>query len=130
MSSPWKCSVDQKQLAPKTMQLAVVVTEESGVICRDFGADLHLIEGSGLKHRWGEDAHLHQRIHGAGAEVFKGPNPLIAHPGAELLGGPVGEGIPQAGLGRFSGDGLQPQASAGIEQHREQRLAAADRRDP
>ena len=56
--------------------------------------------------------------------------PMIAHPGAELLGGPVGEGIPQAGLGRFSGDGLQPQASAGIEQHREQPLAAADRRDP
>ena len=55
---------------------------------------------------------------------------MIAHPGAELLGGPVGEGIPQAGLGRFSGDGLQPQASAGIEQHREQPLAAADRRDP
>jgi len=108
------------------MQLAVVVTEESGVICRDFGADLHLIEGSGLKHRWGEDTHLHQRIPGAGAEVFKGPNPLIAHPGTELLGGPVGEGIPQAGLGRFSGDGLQPQGSAGIEQHREQRLAAAE----
>ena len=55
---------------------------------------------------------------------------MIAHPGAELLGGPVGEGIPQAGLGRFSDDDLQPQASAGIEQHREQRLAAADRRDP
>ena len=32
--SPWKCPVDQKQLAGKTMQLAVVVTEESGVICR------------------------------------------------------------------------------------------------
>ena len=55
---------------------------------------------------------------------------MIAHPGAELLAGPVGEGILQVGLGRISGDGLQPQASAGIEQHREQRLAAADRRDP
>ncbi len=50
---------------------------------------------------------------------------MIAHPFAELLAGPVGEGIPQVGLGRFSGDGLQPQASTGIEQHREQRLAAA-----
>jgi len=60
MSSPWKCSVDQKQLTPKTMQLAVVVTEESGVICRDFGADLHLIEASGLKHFRGEDTHLCQ----------------------------------------------------------------------
>jgi hypothetical protein len=47
----WKCPVNQKQLAPKTMQLAVVMTEESRVICRDFGADLHLIAGSGLKHR-------------------------------------------------------------------------------
>ena len=56
--------------------------------------------------------------------------PMIAHPGTELLAGPVGEGIPQACLGRISGDGLEPQASAGIEQHREQRLAAADRRDP
>jgi len=33
------------------MQFAVVVTEECRVICRDFGADLHLIAGSGLKQR-------------------------------------------------------------------------------
>jgi len=97
MSSPWKCSVDQKQLAPKTMQLAVVMTEESRVISREFGA-----------------------------EVLKGLNPLISHPGTELLAGAVGEGITQAGLGRFSGDGLQPQASAGVQVHGEQRLAAAE----
>ncbi len=106
MPSHWESPVDQKQLAPKTMQPAVVVTEESRVICREFGADLHLIEGSGLKHRRAEDTHLHERIPGAGAEVLKGLNPLIAHPGAKLLGGPVGKGIPQAGLGRCSGDGL------------------------
>lgn len=84
MSRHWESPFDQKQLASKTMQLAVVMTEESRVICRDFGADLHLIEGSGLKHFRGEDTHLHQRIHGAGAVVFKGLNSLIAHPGAEL----------------------------------------------
>jgi uncharacterized protein len=32
----WESPVDQKQLAPKTMQLAVVLTEESRVICRDL----------------------------------------------------------------------------------------------
>jgi len=83
------------------MQLAVVVTEESRVICRDFGA-----------------------------EVLEGPNPLISHPDTELLAGPVGEGITQAGLGRCIGDGLQPQASAGVEVHREQRLEGGSAPSP
>jgi hypothetical protein len=79
------------------MQLAVFMTEESRVICRDFGA-----------------------------EVLKGPNPLLSHPGTGPLAGPVGEGITEAGLGRCIGDGLQLQASAGVEVHGEQRLAAVE----
>jgi hypothetical protein len=91
------------------MQPAVVMTEESRVICRDFGADLHWIEGSGLKHCRGEDTHLNERISAAGAEVLKGLNPLISHPGAKLLGGPVGEGITRSGLDRCIGDQSFPE---------------------
>ena len=59
------------------MQLVVVMTEEGRLSCPEFGADPHLIEGSGLKHGRGEDTHLHQRLAGAGAEVLKGPNPSL-----------------------------------------------------
>lgn len=62
MGSPWEEPFNQELSAWKTMQLAIVMTEKGGVISCELCGDLHLVEGGGVKHRWGQDSHLHQRL--------------------------------------------------------------------
>jgi hypothetical protein len=74
------------------MQLIVVVAQKGHVIAGQLRGDLNLIKGSRLKHSWGQDTHLHQRILRAGAEIFKGLKALIPHPVTQLLAGAVVNG--------------------------------------
>ncbi len=97
------------------MQLAIVMTEKGDVIRSELCGDVHMVEGSGMEHRWSQDSHMDQRIAGSGAEELEGLDSVISHPRTKLLG-------------RSVGDGLQLQATACIQKHGKQRLAAADRR--
>lgn len=73
------------------MQL-VVVAQKGDVSAGQFRGDLNLIKGNRLKHSWGQDTYLHQRILRAGAEIFKGLQALIPHPVTQRLGGAVVNG--------------------------------------
>lgn len=66
MGSPWQLSIHEEPFAWNMMQLTIVMTEKGGVFCADLCADLHLVKGGGLKHRWGEHSHVLQRFAGSG----------------------------------------------------------------
>ncbi len=99
------------RVARVAMQLAVVVAEKRHLRSGDLRGD----------------PHLYKVVAGSDTEVFKRLDALLAHPFPQLLGGPIGHWIPEHGLGSRIGNGLELQASRGVQLHGKQGLPTVNR---